>query len=129
MTGSPPFDKKNFADAGILEMLRIIREVDPPTPSSKLSSAEGVVKIAANRNIEPRQLSALLRRDLEWIVMKCLEKDRARRYATANGLARDIERYLHEQPVEAGPLGAGYRLSFRLLTTACRGKNKRDILR
>ena len=89
MTGSPPFDKKNFADAGILEMLRIIREVDPPTPSSKLSSAEGVVKIAANRNIEPRQLSALLRRDLEWIVIKCLEKDRARRYATANGLARD----------------------------------------
>ena len=110
MTGSPPFDKKNFADAGILEMLRVIREVDPPTPSSKLSSADGLEKIAANRNIEPRQLSSLLRRDLEWIVMKCLEKDRARRYATANGLARDIERYLNEEPVEAGPPGAGYRI-------------------
>jgi len=110
MTGSPPFDKKSFADAGILEMLRVIREVDPPTPSSKLSSADGVEKIAANRNIEPRQLSSLLRRDLEWIVMKCLEKDRARRYATANGLARDIERYLNEEPVEAGPPGAGYKL-------------------
>ena len=109
MTGSPPFDKKNFANAGILEMLRIIREVDPPTPSSKLSSIEGLPKIAANRSIEPRQLSSLLRRDLEWIVMKCLEKDRTRRYATANGLARDIERYLNEEPVEAGPPGAGYK--------------------
>ena len=66
--------------------------------------------IAANRGLEPRRLSGLVRGELDWIVMKCLEKDRNRRYETADGLARDVERYLRDQPVEASPPGAGYRL-------------------
>ncbi len=109
LTGSPPFDKRTLADAGIMEMLRIIREVEPPTPSTKLSSADALPSIAASRNIEPRQLRSLLRGDLDWIVMRSLEKDRNRRYPTANAFARDIERYLNEEPVEAGPPGAVYR--------------------
>ncbi len=109
LTGSPPFDKKTLADAGIIEMLRVIREVEPPTPSTKLSSADALPSIAANRNIEPRQLTSLMRGDLDWIVMRSLEKDRNRRYATANGLAREIERYLNDEPVEAGPPSAVYR--------------------
>lgn len=110
LTGSPPFDKQTLADAGIIEMLRVIREVEPPTPSTKLSSADGLPSIAANRNIEPKQLTSLMRGELDWIVMRSLEKDRNRRYATANGLARDIERYLHDEPVEAGPPSTVYKL-------------------
>ncbi len=110
LTGSPPFDKKTLADAGIIEMLRVIREVEPPTPSTKLSGADELPSIAAKRSYEPKQLTSLMRGELDWIVMRSLEKDRNRRYATANGLARDIERYLHDEPVEAGPPSAGYKL-------------------
>jgi len=110
LSGSPPFDKQTFANAAFVEILRIIREVDPPSLSSKLSTADALPNIAANRSIEPKKLTSLVRGDLDWIVMKSLEKDRSRRYATANGLARDIERYLSGEPVEAGPPGAAYRL-------------------
>ena len=101
LTGSPPIDAKQFKRGAILEMLRMVREVDPPRPSTKLSTADALPNIAANRSIEPARLSKLLQGELDWVVMKALEKDRTRRYDTANGFARDIQRYLADEVVEA----------------------------
>jgi WD40 repeat protein/tetratricopeptide (TPR) repeat protein len=91
-------------------MLRIIKEVDPPRPSTRLSGSGTLPSVAAVRQTEPKKLIALVRGELDWIVMKCLEKDRNRRYATANGLVADVQRYLHDEPVEACPPSAAYRL-------------------
>jgi len=110
LTGAPPFTGKQLRSAAFNEMLRMIREVDPPRPSTKLSHSEELPSIAAKRKLEPRKLTRLMHGDLDWIVMKALEKDRGRRYETATGLAMDLERYLHDDPVLAGPPGAGYRL-------------------
>ena len=90
-------------------MLRIIREEEPPKPSTRLSSSDTLPSIAANRHTEPARLSKDVRGELDWIVMKALEKDRNRRYETASGFAADIERHLHDEPVEAGPPSAAYR--------------------
>jgi serine/threonine protein kinase len=110
LTGAPPFTAKLLRSAAFTEMLRIIREVEPPKPSTKLSSSEVLPAIAAKRKLEPKRLCKLVHGDLDWIVMKCLAKERNRRYETANGVASDIEHYLHEEPVRAGPPGAGYQL-------------------
>jgi serine/threonine protein kinase len=110
LAGSPPFSRKELEKAGMLEMLRVIREQEPSKPSTKLSTAEGLPTLAANRGTEPAKLARLVRGELDWIVMKALEKDRTRRYETANGLARDIQRYLSDEPVEACPPSATYRL-------------------
>ncbi|MFI5459670.1 MAG: tetratricopeptide repeat protein [Isosphaerales bacterium] len=110
LTGAPPIDAKQFQRGAILEMLRMVREVDPPRPSTKLSTAEALPNIAANRSIEPARLAKLLQGELDWVVMKALEKDRARRYNTANGFARDIQRYLADEVVEARLPSRGYRL-------------------
>ena len=110
LTGSLPFCRKELTHAGMLEMLRVIREQEPTKPSTKLSTADGLPILAANRGTEPAKLTKLVRGELDWIVMKALEKDRGRRYQTANGFAHDIERYLADEPVEACPPGAGYRL-------------------
>jgi serine/threonine protein kinase/tetratricopeptide (TPR) repeat protein len=110
LTGSPPIDARQFQRGAILEMLRMVREVDPPRPSTKLSTAEALPNIAANRSIEPARLARLLQGELDWVVMKALEKDRTRRYETANGFARDIQRYLADEVVEARPPSRGYRL-------------------
>lgn len=110
LTGCTPFDGKRLRSAAFDEMLRIIREEEPPKPSTRLTSAETLPSIAASRNVEPARLSHVLRGELDWIVMKALEKDRNRRYETTNGLARDIERYLADEPVQACPPSAGYRL-------------------
>src|SRR5262245_58434938 len=91
-------------------MLRVIREQEPTRPSAKLSTAEGLPTLAANRGMDPAKLTRLVRGELDWIVMKALEKDRSRRYETANGLARDLQRYLADEVVEARPPGATYRL-------------------
>ena len=91
-------------------MLRIIREEEPPRPSTRLAPADGLPSLAANRGTEPAKLTRLVRGELDWIVMKCLEKDRNRRYETANGLAMDVQRYLADEPVQACPPSAGYRL-------------------
>jgi serine/threonine protein kinase len=109
LTGSTPFDKERLRSAAWDEMLRIIREEEPPKPSTKLSSNEVLPSVAANRSMEPARLTRTIRGDLDWVVMKALEKDRTRRYETANGLARDIERFLADQPVEACPPSAAYR--------------------
>jgi hypothetical protein len=91
------------------EVRRIIREDEPQKPSTRISTAESAPSIAAHRHTEPAKLARLVRGELDWIVMKCLEKDRSRRYETANGLARDVEHYLHDEPVLACPPSAAYR--------------------
>jgi tetratricopeptide (TPR) repeat protein len=109
LTGSTPLDRNRLKGAAILEMLRVIREEESPRPSLRLSTTEELPNIAACRNIEPRKLSGLVRGELDWIVMKALEKDRNRRYETANSLAADLRRYLDDEPVHACPPSAWYR--------------------
>src|SRR5262249_46586971 len=108
--GSPPFTRQESEKAGLLEMLRVIREQEPTRPSAKLSTAEGLPALAASRGTEPARLTKLVRGELDWVVMKCLEKDRGHRYQTARGLALDVQRYLRDEPVEACPPSALYRL-------------------
>lgn len=111
LTGSTPLTKDQLRKSGFVEMLRMIRETEPEKPSLRLSHSLGTLaSISAQRRTEPAKLGALIRGDLDWLVMKALEKDRTRRYETANSLARDIERYLHDEPVEACPPSIGYRL-------------------
>jgi serine/threonine protein kinase/tetratricopeptide (TPR) repeat protein len=110
LTGSPPFTGQQLRSAAFAEMLRIIREVEPPKPSTKLSSSEELPSIAAKRKLEPKKLTRLVQGELDWIAMKCLEKERQRRYETANGLAMDLQRYLADEPVLAGPPSTAYRL-------------------
>jgi serine/threonine protein kinase/tetratricopeptide (TPR) repeat protein len=111
LTGTTPFDKNRFAKAAYDEIRRVIREEEPDKPSSRLShSSESLPSVAAQRNIEPAKLSKLVRGDLDWITMKALEKDRSRRYETANGFAMDVQRYLVDEPVLACPPSAAYRL-------------------
>jgi serine/threonine protein kinase/tetratricopeptide (TPR) repeat protein len=110
LTGSAPFTRKELTQAGILDMLRVIREEEPTKPSAKLSTAAGLPTLAANRGTEPAKLTKLVRGELDWIVMKALEKDRNRRYETADGFALDVQRYLADEPVQACPPSAAYRL-------------------
>jgi serine/threonine protein kinase/tetratricopeptide (TPR) repeat protein len=110
LTGTTPFEKKRLREAALDEMLRIIREDEPPKPSTRLSTTEELPLIAVNRGLEPKRLSGQVRGELDWIVMKCLEKDRNRRYETANGLALDIQHYLRDEAVQACPPSASYRL-------------------
>ena len=110
LAGSPPIDAKQFKRGAILEMLRMVREVDPPRPSTKVSTADALPSIAASRDIEPAHLKRALQGDLDWIVMMALEKDRTRRYETANGFAADIQRHLAHEPVVAAPPSRAYRL-------------------
>ncbi len=110
LAGSPPLEAKQFRRGAILEMLRMVREVDPPKPSTKVSTADALPSIAASRGIDPAQLGRALRGDLDWIVMMALEKDRTRRYETANGFAADILRHLAHEPVVAAPPSRAYRL-------------------
>jgi serine/threonine protein kinase len=110
LTGSTPFRKERLGDSALDEVLRIIREEEPPRPSARLGEDMSLPTLAARRRLEPARLTRLVRGDLDWIVMKCLEKDRSRRYETANGLARDLQRYLADEAVEASPPSATYRL-------------------
>ena len=112
LTGRPPFDSQKLIDSGLDELRRTLREVEPPRPSRLLRALDPVEmeRVAAGRRCEPAALLQTLRRDLDWIVMRALEKDRARRYPTVNGLALDLARFLRDEPVEARPPGRGYRL-------------------
>jgi eukaryotic-like serine/threonine-protein kinase len=110
LTGSTPLTRKRFKDAAYGEILRIIKEEEPPKPSTRLSdSGEALASISAQRKTEPAKLSKLMRGELDWIVMKSLEKDRNRRYETATGFAADVQRYLTDEPVLAGAPSAAYR--------------------
>jgi tetratricopeptide (TPR) repeat protein len=111
LTGGTPLSHKRLKEAAHAEVLRMIQEEEPPKPSTRLSdSGEELASISAKRHTEPAKLTKLVRGDLDWIVMKCLEKDRNRRYETANGFAMDVQRYLADEPVQACPPSAGYRL-------------------
>jgi serine/threonine protein kinase len=111
LVGVTPFDGETLRSAAYGEIQRIIREVEPPAPSTRLSALRGsLAGIAASRRVEPARLSSALRGELDWIVMKCLEKDRSRRYETAAALALDIQRRLAGEPVAAAPPSASYRL-------------------
>jgi WD40 repeat protein/serine/threonine protein kinase len=111
LTGTTPLTKQLLQQTALTELLRRIREEEPPKPSTRLnSSKKSQPSISAQRQMEPAQLTTLMRGELDWIVMKPLEKDRTRRYETANSLARDVERFLHDEPVEACPPSAGYKL-------------------
>ncbi len=109
LTGLGPIDAKRLRTAALTEMIRIIREEEPSKPSTRLSTDELLPSLAALRQTEPRKLMRLLRGELDWVVMRCLEKHRERRYETASGLARDIQRYLADEAVEAPPPSARYR--------------------
>jgi serine/threonine-protein kinase len=113
LSGRPPFDPKSLLQAGLDEIRRIIREVEPPKPSTNLSTlaAADRLMVAKLRGTDPARLSLLLRGDLDWIVMKAMEKNRARRYETPTALAADIERHLHDEPVVASPPSSWYRLA------------------
>jgi serine/threonine protein kinase/tetratricopeptide (TPR) repeat protein len=108
LTGSTPFER--LREAGLAEMLRTIKEDEPPKPSTRLSSTQEAAKIASARRTEPVKLAKVVRGELDWIVMKCLEKERDRRYETAYGLAMDVQRYLADEPVLASPPSPRYRL-------------------
>ncbi|MGA2500706.1 MAG: tetratricopeptide repeat protein, partial [Tepidisphaeraceae bacterium] len=110
LTGTTPVEKQRLKEAAWDEVRRIIREEQPPLPSTRLSSARTLPSLAAGRQMEPAKLTRLVRGDLDWIVMKALEKERNRRYETANGLAMDIQRYLTGEPVLAAPPSMRYRL-------------------
>jgi eukaryotic-like serine/threonine-protein kinase len=110
LTGTTPLERKRVRQLTILELLRLVREEEAPRPSTRLRTTDELPSIAACRATEPKRLSGLLRGDLDWIVMKALEKDRARRYETASAFAADVQHYLHDEPVLAGPPGARYRL-------------------
>ncbi|CAN5189702.1 hypothetical protein BH10PLA2_BH10PLA2_20520 [soil metagenome] len=104
LTGSTPLQRKTFRSGAYVEILRLIREQEPPRPSSRLSdSGEGLAAISAQRNMEPGKLRRLVSGELDWIVMKALDKERGRRYETASALARDVERYLADEAVKACP--------------------------
>jgi tetratricopeptide (TPR) repeat protein/WD40 repeat protein len=111
LTGSTPLQNRRVREAAVLEVLRLIREEEPPRPSRRLSTTEELASIAANRSMEPRKLTSQVHGDLDWIVMKALEKDRNRRYETANGFAVDVQRFLRDEPVSARPPSTWYRVS------------------
>jgi WD40 repeat protein/serine/threonine protein kinase/tetratricopeptide (TPR) repeat protein len=110
LTGTTPFDRERLQEAGYEEIRRVIREEEPPKPSTRISTlGQAATTASTNRESDPKQLSRLFRGELDWIVMKCLEKDRNRRYETANGLGHDIQRYLNDEAVQACPPSAMYR--------------------
>ncbi len=111
LTGETPFDPKELVRAGLDAMRRTIREKEPARPSTRLSTMMNadLQAVAMHRQTEPEKLTRLIRGDLDWIVMKALEKDRTRRYETANGLAMDVRRYLNDEPVTARPPSGLYQ--------------------
>ncbi|MEM7396544.1 MAG: serine/threonine-protein kinase, partial [Verrucomicrobiota bacterium] len=109
LTGSTPITREQIAEAGFQETLRTIREVDPPKPSTRLSESGAKARSSSKGHHDARTRAGQVRGELDWIVMKALEKDRTRRYESATGLARDLERFLNHEPVDACPPSFGYR--------------------
>jgi len=110
LTGTTPLEKQRLGEAAWPEIQRLIQEEEPPRPSVRLGGSGPLASVAAKRQLEPGKLTRLVRGELDWIVMKALEKERSRRYQTADGLAQDLQRYLADEVVEARPPSAGYRL-------------------
>jgi eukaryotic-like serine/threonine-protein kinase len=114
VVGSTPFSSEELQNSGLTELLRILNEVEAEKPSTKLSKSADLVAIAANRQADPRRLLAQVSGDLDWIILKCIEKARERRYETAKSLASDLERFLANEPVQARPANMSYWLSKKL---------------
>src|SRR5262249_11411559 len=112
LTGTTPFDPETLKAVPFDELRRIIREDEPPRPSQRLSTLTPAAgsPVSHRRGLDERRLGQALRGELDWIVMKALEKDRNRRYESASAFAADVERYLYDEPVQACPPSAGYRL-------------------
>jgi len=110
LTGTTPLDRNRVKEKGLLEVLRIVREEEAPTLGNRLSTTDELPTIADKRGLPPAKLTQLVRGELDWIVMKALEKDRSRRYETANSLAMDVQRYLTGEAVRAVPPSVGYQL-------------------
>lgn len=110
LTGTTPVDRKALAAAPLLDVLRAVRESEAPRPSVRLATLDALPRVAAARRTEPAALARLVRGELDWVVMRALERDRGRRYETADALAADVLRYLNGEPVQAAPPSAGYRL-------------------
>jgi non-specific serine/threonine protein kinase/serine/threonine-protein kinase len=111
LTGTTPFDKERLQEAGYDEFRRIVREEEPPSLSTRMCTlGQRATTVSTQRKSDPRRLSQLFRGELDWIVMKALEKDRNRRFETASAFAADVQRYLHDEPVQACPPSAAYRL-------------------
>jgi WD40 repeat protein/serine/threonine protein kinase len=109
LTGTTPFDRERLKEVGYDEMRRILREEEPVRPSTRISTLGQAATVSANRQSDSKKLGQLVRGDLDWIVMKALEKDRNRRYESASAFAADVQRYLHDEPVLACPPSAWYR--------------------
>ncbi len=110
LIGTTPFDAKDFADKPPDEIFRVIREEEPQLPSARLNGSSDLAMIAANRGVEPNRLLRVIRGELDWVIVKCLEKDRNRRYDTPSALADDLQRYLNDEHVQACPPSAGYKV-------------------
>ncbi len=110
LTGTTPITRDTLKKAALDEMMRLVREQEAPKPSSRLSSADSAPNVAASRQMELAKLGRFVKGELDWIVLKALSKERDRRYETANGFARDIERFMNHEPVSAGPPSTRYRL-------------------
>ena len=110
LTGTTPLTRDTIKKAALDEMLKLIREQEAPTPSSRLSSSDAKPTVAANRQTEPQKLGRFVKGELDWIVLKALSKDRDRRYETANGFAADVGRFLNHEAVLAGPVSTSYRV-------------------
>ncbi len=110
LTGSTPLTKESIKKKGLDELLKLIREFEPPVPSHRLSTSDALASIAAVRQLEPKRLGRFVRGELDWIVMKAMSKERERRYGSAIAFSEDIERFLNEEPVLAGPPSAVYQL-------------------
>jgi serine/threonine protein kinase len=109
LTGTTPLTREQLRDTPFPELLRLIREEEPPRPSTRLSNSATLPAIATARQTDPVKLTRLVRGELDWIVMKALEKDRGRRYESASAFAADVERYLNDEPVQACPPSTWYR--------------------
>ena len=122
LAGSPPIEKERIKKAALDEVLRIVRDEEPPRPSARLSTSQARASIAATRQIDPAILSELMKGEIDWIVMKALEKERTRRYESANSFAADVQRYLNGEQVQAVPPSLGYRMrkAYRENRTALR---------
>src|SRR5262249_12734441 len=111
LTGTTPFDRDRLKEVGYDELRRIIREEEPPRPSTRISTlGKAATTLSTQRQSDPKRLSQLIRGELDWIVMKALEKDRNRRYESASAFAADVQRYLNDEPVQACPPSVSYRL-------------------
>ncbi len=110
LTGDTPFDRKRLRSAAFDELLRIIREEEPPVPSTRLSTSASLPALSAKRSTDSKKLSTLMRGELDWIVMKAIDKERSRRYESPMAFADDIQRYLNQEAIVARPASAAYRL-------------------